>query len=45
MIFITCDVINDKTQKFLQQEHKICLSKPFSLAEFCIAIDKGLAAD
>jgi two-component system, NtrC family, sensor kinase len=45
MIFITGDVINDKTQKFLQQEHKICLSKPFSLAEFCIAIDKALAAD
>jgi CheY-like chemotaxis protein len=43
MIFITGDVINDRTQKFLQDRQKVCLSKPFSLSEFCIAIDKALA--
>ena len=43
IIFITGDVINDKTQKFLQEKHKICLSKPFSLTEFSRAIDQALA--
>jgi signal transduction histidine kinase len=43
IIFITGDVINDKTQKFLQERRKVCLSKPFSLSEFCVAIDKALA--
>src|SRR5262249_45312694 len=31
MIFITGDVINDKTQKFLADRKKLCLSKPFSI--------------
>ena len=44
IIFITGDVINDKTQQFLEEQRKVCLSKPFSLAEFCVAIDKALAA-
>src|SRR5581483_8028276 len=43
VIFITGDVISDKTQKFLQERRKVCLSKPFSLSEFCVAIDKALA--
>jgi signal transduction histidine kinase len=43
LIFITGDVISDKTQKYLQERHKVCLSKPFSLSEFCMAIDKALA--
>jgi signal transduction histidine kinase len=43
LIFITGDVISDKTQKFLQERRKVCLSKPFSLSEFCVAIDKALA--
>jgi signal transduction histidine kinase/CheY-like chemotaxis protein len=43
MIFITGDVISDKTQKFLKDRRKVCLSKPFSLSEFCLAIDKALA--
>ena len=43
MIFITGDVINDKTQKFLQERKKMCLSKPFSLSEFREAIGRALA--
>ena len=43
MIFITGDVINDKTQKFLRDSKKVCLSKPFSLIEFRTAIGKALA--
>jgi two-component system NtrC family sensor kinase len=45
MIFITGDVINDKTQKFLQDRRKLCLSKPFSIAEFCLAIEKALVTN
>ncbi len=43
MIFITGDVINDKTQNFLRERKKTCLSKPFSLAEFRAAIGQALA--
>ena len=43
MIFITGDVINDKTQKFLSECKKVCLSKPFSLEEFRSAIGKALS--
>ena len=43
IIFITGDVINDKTQKFLQERKKVCLSKPFSLTEFRDAIGRALA--
>src|SRR5262249_24133685 len=43
MIFITGDVINDKTQKFLQERKKMCLSKPFSLSEFREAIGRAMA--
>jgi signal transduction histidine kinase/CheY-like chemotaxis protein len=44
MIFITGDVINHKTQQFLQESNKVCLTKPFSLADFRTAIGKALAA-
>ncbi len=43
MVFITGDVINDKAQKFLTERHKVCLSKPFSLAEFRAAVGKATA--
>ena len=43
MIFITGDVINDNTRRFLEQHHKTCLSKPFSLSDFRAAIDEALA--
>ena len=43
MIFITGDVINERTRKFLEQQNKICLPKPFTIAEFRSAIKKVLA--
>ncbi len=43
-IFITGDVINDRTQKFLEQQNKICLPKPFTIGEFRSAIKKVIAA-
>jgi signal transduction histidine kinase len=43
MIFITGDVINDRTRQFLQERKKLCLSKPFSLTEFRSAISKAMA--
>jgi two-component system NtrC family sensor kinase len=33
VIFVTGDVINDLMQKFLEQEKRPCLAKPFALAE------------
>ena len=44
MIFITGDVINEKTQAFLRDCNKLCLSKPFSLVEFRAAVGKALSA-
>ena len=43
MIFITGDVINDRAQQFLHDEEKVCIAKPFSLAEFRAAVGKALA--
>jgi two-component system, NtrC family, sensor kinase len=43
IIFITGDLINEKTRKFLEQQNKICLSKPFTLADFRAAIKQVLA--
>ena len=41
MIFITGDVINQKTQTFLEKSKRVCLSKPFSLDEFRDAVAKA----
>ena len=43
MIFITGDVINDRAQRFLKEQNKVCLAKPFSLSEFRNAINTVLA--
>jgi two-component system NtrC family sensor kinase len=43
MIFLTGDVINEKTQRFLQECNKICLTKPFSLDEFRSAVSQAMA--
>jgi CheY-like chemotaxis protein len=43
IIFITGDVINEKTRRFLQDSRKVCLSKPFSLSEFRSAVSQALA--
>ena len=42
LIFITGDVVNEKTQEFLKSRNKICLSKPFTLSEFRAAISRIL---
>lgn len=34
LIFMTADVMSEKTQQFLKDNKKVCLSKPFSLREF-----------
>ena len=43
MIFITGDVVNEKTQEFLLKQNKVCLSKPFSLGEFRTAMTQAFA--
>jgi len=43
MIFFTGDVINDRAQHFLHERRKLCLTKPFSLAEFRSAVKQALA--
>jgi hypothetical protein len=45
MIFITGDIINERTRKFLEQQNKICLPKPFTIVEFRAAIRKVLAEE
>ncbi|MDB6021108.1 MAG: hypothetical protein JWQ04_965, partial [Pedosphaera sp.] len=42
LIFITGDVVNEKVQEFLQARNKLCLSKPFTLVEFRLAIGQVL---
>ncbi len=44
MIFITGDVINERTRNFLKERNKVCLSKPFSLKDFRAAVRKALEA-
>jgi two-component system NtrC family sensor kinase len=34
MVFMTGDVLSEKTEKFLSEHGKTCLHKPFSIAEF-----------
>jgi two-component system, NtrC family, sensor kinase len=40
LIFITGDIVNQRTQEFLKASDKICLSKPFTLTEFRSAISR-----
>ncbi len=39
MIFMTGDVLSEKTEKYLNEQGKPCLAKPFSMAEFHQAVD------
>jgi two-component system NtrC family sensor kinase len=41
-IFMTGDVISETALMFLEQHHRQCLRKPFSLVDFSLAIDKTL---
>jgi signal transduction histidine kinase/ActR/RegA family two-component response regulator len=45
IIFITGDVVNEKTQQFLSSQHKVCLSKPFTLGEFRTAINRVMSPE
>ncbi|HVV01973.1 MAG TPA: hybrid sensor histidine kinase/response regulator [Verrucomicrobiae bacterium] len=45
MIFITGDVINEKTRNFLDESKKVCLSKPFSLHEFRAVVGKAFETE
>ena len=40
LIFMTGDVIGERSQRFLEVHQKISLSKPFSMSEFRMAINK-----
>jgi signal transduction histidine kinase len=42
LVFISGDVVNEKTQKFLEEHRKICLSKAFSLVEFRAAVSRAI---
>jgi len=44
IIFITGDTVNEKTRRFLEDQKRVCLPKPFTLAEFREAIGKMLEA-
>jgi two-component system NtrC family sensor kinase len=44
VIFITGDVVNEKTRRFFEEHNKVCLAKPFTLGEFRAAIKKVLVS-
>jgi signal transduction histidine kinase len=43
IVFISGDIINEKARLFLEKTRRVCLSKPFSLADFQAAVGKALA--
>ncbi len=43
IIFFTGDMVNERTCKFLEEQHRICLAKPFTFAEFRSAINQVTA--
>jgi signal transduction histidine kinase len=44
VIFITGDIVNEKTRAFFEQENRICLAKPFTLAEFHTAVRRVMTS-
>jgi hypothetical protein len=44
MIFMTGDVLSEATERYLQEQNKICLTKPFSLDDFECAIRRTFDA-
>jgi two-component system NtrC family sensor kinase len=42
MVFMTGDVLSEKTEKFLREHGKTCLTKPFSVADFLKVVDDML---
>ncbi len=45
MVFFTGDIINEKMEAFLRANHRLCLAKPFSLAEFRSAIARVVGGE
>ena len=45
IIFITGDTVNERTCKFLEQQRRICLTKPFTFAEFRSAVNRVITND
>jgi hypothetical protein len=43
LILVIGDVASKKTHRFLKEQKRVCLPKPFTLGEFRDAIQKGLA--
>ena len=43
VIFMTGDVVSERTRAFLDTQKKVCLAKPFTLEEFRAALDKVVA--
>lgn len=44
MLFMTGDVVNDTFRDFLAQRAKICLTKPFAIEDFRVAVGSLIAA-
>lgn len=44
LIFVSGDVVNEKTHEFLEREGKVCLTKPFSIGDFRTAVGEALKA-
>lgn len=44
LIFMTGDTVSEHTRKFLEEQKRICLPKPFTLAELRAAVAKVLGA-
>ncbi|MEO8428146.1 MAG: ATP-binding protein, partial [Verrucomicrobiota bacterium] len=44
LVFMTGDVVNERTQSFLKQNEKLCLPKPFKLNEFHSIVREFLKA-
>jgi len=44
MIFITGDVVNPQIRRFLEDENRPCIAKPFTLSEFHTAVENILGA-
>ncbi len=42
VIFMTGDVLSEKTQEYLREQNRLCLAKPFSLVDFRRAINQVL---
>ncbi len=40
MIFITGDTINERARKFMEEQNRVCLAKPFTFDEFRSALGK-----